>query len=60
MKNPCKKDCPGRSATCHAECDDYLAFNEHNMKRNLKRRQESEIFDYVNKEVAKSMRGKQR
>ena len=60
MKNPCRRDCPGRSPTCHAEGDDYLAFNEHNQKRNHKRRQESEINDYVNKEVAKSMRGKQR
>lgn len=26
MNNPCVKDCPDRSATCHAECEKYAAF----------------------------------
>ena len=25
-RSPCKKDCPDRSATCHAECEPYLDF----------------------------------
>ena len=24
--NPCKKDCPRRSSTCHAECQEYALF----------------------------------
>lgn len=28
VKNPCKKNCPGRSATCHCECKAYLAYAE--------------------------------
>ena len=26
MKQPCKKECPGRHATCHAERERYRAF----------------------------------
>ena len=25
---PCVPDCPGRSATCHATCDDYALYAE--------------------------------
>lgn len=24
--NPCKKDCPDRSATCHTECERYMEY----------------------------------
>ena len=57
MKNPCKKDCPGRSPTCHAECEAYLAFNEHNKKKNAKQLMQSRINDYINKEIIKTKRG---
>ena len=26
MKNPCVKECPDRSPTCHAECEKYAEF----------------------------------
>ena len=26
MKQPCKKNCPDRSGTCHSECEQYLEF----------------------------------
>ena len=26
MKQPCDRDCPNRSATCHGTCEAYLAF----------------------------------
>lgn len=26
IHNPCKKDCPKRSATCHGICKDYKEF----------------------------------
>ena len=27
-RNPCKKDCSGRSATCHGECEKYKEWRE--------------------------------
>lgn len=26
--NPCRKDCPNRSPTCHGECDAYAEYFE--------------------------------
>lgn len=26
MKNPCVKECPDRSPTCHGECEKYAAY----------------------------------
>jgi len=57
MKNPCKKDCPDRSPTCHAECEAYLAFFHHNKEKNRKNLMQSQINTYVNDEVNKSIRG---
>lgn len=34
MKNPCTKDCPKRSPTCHSECEEYLAFFEERQRIN--------------------------
>lgn len=28
MKQPCERDCPNRSVTCHSECEKYKAFTE--------------------------------
>lgn len=52
-KNPCVKDCPNRSATCHAECEKYAAFakdreaelRELNHKRNVESRLDGQIID---------------
>ena len=30
--NPCKKDCPDRSATCHSECAKYREFHAWNLR----------------------------
>ena len=57
MKNPCVKDCPGRSPTCHAECEAYLAFHEHNKAKNHKQLQQSLVNDFINKEIIKSIKG---
>ena len=27
-KNPCKPDCPKRSATCHGNCPDYAEYRQ--------------------------------
>lgn len=57
MKNPCKKDCPDRSSTCHAECEKYLAFHEHNKREHAKNLMQSRINDYIQKEIVKSKKG---
>lgn len=54
MKIPCKKDCPRRSATCHAECEDYLAFVEDTRQRREQRRLKRITDGYVTKEVRKA------
>lgn len=62
MKNPCKRNCPNRSPTCHAECEDYLAFNEWCIKQRKERMKYSDANSYVTDAVAKSerkRRGKQ-
>ena len=28
MKPPCERDCPSRTAECHANCAPYLAYEE--------------------------------
>jgi hypothetical protein len=28
QKNPCAPDCPKRSATCHANCPDYIPYQQ--------------------------------
>lgn len=30
--NPCKPDCPLRSATCHAECEAYQLYRERRLQ----------------------------
>lgn len=51
MKSPCKKDCPGRSPTCHAECEAYLAFHEHNREKYKKHMKETDILQYIKEQV---------
>jgi hypothetical protein len=29
VPNPCKRDCPKRSPTCHSECKDYKDFTDY-------------------------------
>ena len=37
MKNPCQRDCPDRSPTCHQKCEAYLAFFEYRQRENEQR-----------------------
>ncbi len=37
VPNPCTKDCPKRSPTCHGECEEYLAFFEERQRINQER-----------------------
>ena len=49
--NPCAKDCPNRSATCHAECEKYAVFakeREEERQAEWKERQaEARMSGYV-------------
>ena len=36
-QNPCAKDCPYRSPTCHSECEPYLAYYESRVQASKKR-----------------------
>lgn len=29
MENPCRKDCPRRSPTCHSDCPDYEKYRRY-------------------------------
>lgn len=40
IENPCKRDCPRRSSTCHATCKDYKEYRQALDERNALIRQE--------------------
>lgn len=52
MMQPCKRDCPGRSPTCHAECEKYLQY----AAENAAKRQERYLQGDVAGAVYESMR----
>jgi hypothetical protein len=54
VRNPCKKDCPGRSATCHAECDAYLEFHNWNRKQYAERLKQQPAESYMNDQIEAS------
>lgn len=43
MTQPCKRDCPGRSPTCHAECEKYRRFANQQREEYKRRLDEAEI-----------------
>ncbi len=47
MKQPCDRNCPGRSATCHTECDKYRQFAAKRSEEYNKRRLEAEVVSAV-------------
>lgn len=55
MKNPCSKNCPGRSPTCHCECEEYLAFFEERQRMN-KEKQELNAINYDNAFVNRAVK----
>ena len=40
---PCARDCPRRSSTCHATCESYQRFAEARKEVYAKRRQEADL-----------------
>jgi len=60
MKNPCSKNCERRSVTCHAECEEYLAFYNHNRRADKARVEYQQagnfLKDYMLKQARKNNR----
>lgn len=54
MQSPCKKDCPDRSATCHAKCEAYLKFLEHNAKERERIHVSKKVNGYIRDAVRAS------
>ena len=40
---PCKRDCQGRSPTCHAECEKYARFTQKKEESYKKRMLDSDV-----------------
>lgn len=55
MKNPCTKNCPGRSPTCHCECEEYLEFFEERIRMNKEKQRLNEI-NYDNAIVKRAVK----
>lgn len=43
MTQPCKRDCPGRSPTCHTECAKYKAYTDQQREDYKRRVHEYEV-----------------
>lgn len=54
MKIPCGKNCPDRSATCHAECAKYLDFRAWCDQAREQERQQRIPTGYIVNEVRKA------
>lgn len=64
IEQPCKKDCPNRSATCHAECEAYLQFMERNAQERERIHNSKKVNGYIrdavraSKKKSRSWKGK--
>lgn len=51
IKNPCTRDCPERSPTCHAKCEKHLEWLEarkaEQAEKDKKRIAENNYFDHL-------------
>ena len=54
MNNPCTKDCPRRSPTCHCECKEYQAFFEAR-QRELEERHRINSINYDNEIIRRAI-----
>lgn len=43
MRQPCDRNCPERSATCHAECEKYALFTQQQAELHKKRLLDSDV-----------------
>lgn len=56
MRIPCEKNCPGRTGTCHADCEKYREYREFCQKVREQRLREQHVNDYTAKAVTESKR----
>ncbi len=47
-KQPCKKDCPRRSAECHVICEDWLKYEKERNENYLLKGKELELIRIAN------------
>lgn len=47
MTQPCKRDCPGRTATCHTECEKYRQFVDQQRDEYKRRLDDMQVTDAV-------------
>lgn len=47
MKQPCRQDCPRRTATCHGACPEWAAWEEFKRQEYARRSRENVIKDYM-------------
>lgn len=59
MKVPCQ-NCEERKAHCHASCEKYKEFFEHNRKHDGKREAERMIDNFANDSLTRNVRIKHR
>lgn len=52
---PCKRDCEGRSATCHVDCPKYIAWKEELNKKNDAAKKENARFDTMSHRAKREM-----
>lgn len=52
----CKPDCPNRSATCHAECEIYLAAWAENKRRYEEMAKQRRLQEIIDRSVRENRR----
>ena len=51
MRNPCARDCAGRSATCHSTCEAYLDFRSWSMMQYEDKLREQKANSYIHDQI---------
>lgn len=58
MRQPCDRNCPGRSPTCHAQCDKYQAYSAQQQEQYKQRKFEHDLACARVDAQRRMMRGK--
>lgn len=51
VENPCTKDCPERSITCHSECKRYFKFQDYNRRMKELKDKIANLYNYKGKKA---------
>lgn len=55
VENPCARDCPDRTATCHAECEKYARFFAWREEQRKKRAEEKTLEEAATHGMRRAM-----